>query len=459
MEDVLKTLNNKRLILVELNEVNFEFALAYAERNALIHLQRVVKGMQRTSSEMDYEKLEPWIQWVSVHTGKVAAEHRIVRLGDIVGSGIPQFFEVIEAAGYKVGAISAMNTENRLQAPAYFIPDPWTVTPSDGSFWSTALGRAVSQAVNDNSNARLSGKSILALLGGLIRFARPCNYFYYFRLALRSRGSPWRKALFLDLFLHDLHLRMFSRKRPDFSTIFLNAGAFIQHHYLFNARDAVKSNLRNPSWYVRADQDPFEEMLEVYDRILGDYFAMEEVDLIIATGLTQKPYDRVKYYWRLKDHMAFMEQIGVNCRTVHPRMTRDFTIEFGSIEAARYGAKQLAEIICEIDGKPIFGEIDNRGLSLFVTLTYGEKIENELIVKRGNKRIDLKQHVVFVAIKNGMHDGKGFVYYKGRVADFAVEDGAHVKGLYKVVSKYFGLDIPGHAAPVRDSKTEVDFHA
>lgn len=458
MEDILNTLNNRRLILVELNEVNLEFAMAYAERKTLIHLQRVIKGIRRTSSETRYEELEPWIQWVSVHTGKVAAEHRVVRLGDIAGCGVPQFFEVVEAGGYKVGAISAMNAENRLQAPAYFIPDPWTVTPSDGSFWSTAIGAAIAQAVNDNSNARLSAKSILALLGGLIRFARPCNYTHYFRLALRSRGRAWRKALFLDLFLHDLHLRMFGRKRPHFSTVFLNAGAFIQHHYFFNARDAVKSNLRNPSWYVPVDQDPFEEMLEVYDRILGDYLAMEDVDLIIATGLTQKPYDRVKYYWRLRDHIAFMDHIGVHYRTVHPRMTRDFLIEFESAEAAAEGARQLAEIVCEADGKPIFGEIDNRGLSLFVTLTYGAAIENELIVKMGDRRFDLTPHVVFVAIKNGMHDGKGFVYYKGRVADYAAEDGLHVKALYKVVIKYFGLDVPVKAAPVRDSETELDMH-
>jgi hypothetical protein len=458
MEDVVKILNNKRLILVELNEVNLEFARAYAERKPLIHLQRVIKGFRRTSSEMDYEKLEPWIQWVSVHTGKVAADHRIVRLGDIVGCGIPQLFEVVEAAGYTVGVISAMNAENRLQSPAYFIPDPWTATPSDGSFWSTAIGDAVSQAVNDNSSVRLSAKSILALLGGLIRFARPRNYSYYFRLALFSHGRPWRKALFLDLFLHDLHLRMFLGKRPNFSTIFLNAGAFIQHHYLFNARDAVKGNLRNPSWYVHADQDPFEEMLEVYDRILGDYMAMKDADLIIATGLTQKPYDRVKYYWRLRDHVAFMAHIGVNCRAVHPRMTRDFMIEFDSAEAARYGAQQLEAIICEADGKAIFGVIDNRGSSLFVTLTYAAEIESELFVKNGDRRFDLKPHVVFVAIKNGMHDGKGFVYYKGRVADYAAKDGLHVKELYKVVLKYFGLGIPVNATPVRDSEAETDMH-
>lgn len=449
----MKILNNRRLILVELNEVNLDFALAYAERKTLVHLKRVIKGALCTSSETHYEELEPWIQWVSIHTGKAAAEHRITRLGDIVTSKTPQFFEIVETAGYSVGAISAMNTENRLRAPAYFLPDPWTVTPSDGSFWSRVLSEAVSQAVNDNSKGRLNAKSILALLGGLIRFARPCNYSRYFNLALQSRGGSWRKALFLDLFLHDLHLRMFRRRRPDFSTVFFNAGAFIQHHYLFNAHDAVKTNLRNPSWYVRANQNPFEEMLEVYDRILGDYLTMGDVDLMIATGLTQTPYDRVKYYWRLRDHAAFMDHIGIKCRAVHPRMTRDFVIEFDSAEMARHAAEQLAEIVCEPDGKPIFGEIDNRGLSLFVTLTYAAAIENELIVSKGNERFDLKPHVVFVAIKNGMHDGKGYVYYKGRAADYAAQDGHHVKELYQVVVKYFGLDMPAKAAPVRDSET------
>ncbi|MFC5474716.1 hypothetical protein [Paraherbaspirillum soli] len=455
-EDLLKTLNNKRLILLELNEINFEFALAYAERKTLVHLKRVIKDARRTSSEAHYEQLEPWIQWVSVHTGIAAAEHGIVRLGDMAGSGIPQFFEAVEAAGYTVGAISAMNADNRLQQPAYFIPDPWTVTSPDRSFWSRALSKAVSQAVNDNSNERLSGRSLLALLGGLIRFARPRNYSRYVNLALRSRGRPWRKALFLDLFLHDLHLRMFGKKRPDFSTLFLNGGAFIQHHYLFNARAAVKTDLRNPDWYVAADQDPFAEMLEVYDRILGDYLALDDVDLIVATGLTQKPYDRVKYYWRLRDHVAFLDHVGVKYRAVFPRMTRDFMIEFDSSEAAKHGAEQLAEIVCEADGNAIFGEIDNRGASLFVTLTHAAAIEDELIVKQGNKRFDLKPHVVFVAIKNGMHEGRGFVYYKGRVADYAARDGLHVKELYKVVVDYFGLNLPARAAPIREA--EADTH-
>jgi hypothetical protein len=433
--------NDKRLILVELNEVNLDFARAYAERDNLVHLKRILSdGVQRTRSESNYDELEPWIQWVSAHTGKTAAEHGIFRLGDIVGSNIPQFFEQVEAGGYTVGCVSAMNAENRLKNPAYFIPDPWTVTPADQSFWSKALATAISQAVNDNAEARLTGKSMLTLLGGLLCFSRLSNYLRYLKLAMQSRGAPWRKALFLDLFLHDLHLRLFRKKRPHFSTIFLNAGAYIQHHYFFNATEAVKAKVHNPDWYISSHQDPFAEMLAMYDRILGEYLAMDNADLIVATGLTQKPYDRVKYYWRLKDHQNFLRLAGVNFRAVYPRMTRDFLVEFDSADEAVLAAKKLSDLICETDGIPIFEKIDNRGTSLFVTLTYPGAIDGELIVKQGTNRFDLKPHMVFVAIKNGMHAADGFIYYKGGLASHAACDGQHIKELYTTVVSYFGLE-------------------
>jgi len=430
----------KRLIVIELNEVNLELAAVYANRNNLVNLKKIISNsVRRTHSETQYEDLEPWIQWVSVRTGKTAGEHGIFRLGDIVESSVPQYFEQIEAAGYSVGCVSAINAENRLKKPAYFIPDPWTVTRSDRSFWSEKLSAAISQAVNDNAQERLSATSILTLLGGILRFARLSNYARYLHLALKSRGAPWRKALFLDLFLHDLHLTFFQNKNPNFSTVFLNAGAYVQHHYLFNANKAVNSELRNPEWYASSSVDPFEEMLVLYDRILADYLAMKDVDVIVATGLTQKPYDRVKYYWRLKDHKNFLDLIGIAYHAVYPRMTRDFLVEFDSTESATQAAIKLSGIVCEQDGSPVFSEIDNRGSSLFVTLTYPNPIDDHLMVKYDGKVLDLKPHVSFVAIKNGMHDANGFVYYKGRVAEYAAHDGSHVKELYNVVTKFFGI--------------------
>ena len=214
---------NKRLILLELNEINFDVVEQYvaADASRFPALKKLLSGARiRTSCEKQYEELEPWIQWASVHTCMTYAEHGVFRLGDIVGSGIPQIFEQLEQAGYNVGAISAMNAENRLKKAAYFIPDPWTQTPTDSSWWSQSLGQAVSQAVNDNAKAHITAKSALQVVLGLLRFARVVHYQKYLSLVTASRRKPWLKALVLDLLLHDVHWTMFNTEKPNFSTLF-----------------------------------------------------------------------------------------------------------------------------------------------------------------------------------------------------------------------------------------------
>ena len=125
----------KNLILVELNEINFSLVQKYVEAGHDLPGFRHLLDLpsRRTSSESSYSLLEPWIQWPSVHMGLKHSGHKIFRLGDVVASDALQIFEEVEQAGFKVGAVSPMNAVNRLSAPAYFIPDPWTDTPSDRS--------------------------------------------------------------------------------------------------------------------------------------------------------------------------------------------------------------------------------------------------------------------------------------------------------------------------------------
>lgn len=436
-------MTDRSLLLLALNELNFDVAKEYVDRLGLRNFgQLFATGVLRTASESRYELLEPWIQWVSAHSGLTAAEHGIFRLGDIVSSRVPQVFEQLEAAGYRVGAVSPMNAENRLHAPAYFIPDPWTNTPTDGTPLSRGLWTAISQAVNDNASGRITLKSALTLAAGLLRFAQPRHYGLYWLLARRSRGAPWRKALLLDLFLHDLHFRLYAKHRPNFSTLFLNAGAHIQHHYFFNSPAAHGGDQKNPAWYVAAHEDPIAEMLEVYDAILGDYLALPKTSLITATGLTQTPYDRVKFYYRLKDHEGFLRRLGVQFQRVLPRMTRDFVIEFDHAHDADAAAIVLGRLRVTSDGQELFGEIDNRGSSLFVTLTYANEITPELEIQGAVEPLNLSQHVVFVAIKNGMHDSRGYACFTGKVADHAPADGSHIKWLHSAVLAFFQVTPP-----------------
>jgi hypothetical protein len=433
--------SRKRLILIELNEINFDVVEKYvaADAGRFPALKKLLNGARiRTTSEEKYEQLEPWIQWPSVHTGCTFAEHGIFRLGDVVGTKAPQIFEQLEQAGCKIGVISAMNAENRLSKPAYFVPDPWTQTPPDGSWWSRALTEAVSQTVNDNSQARITPKSALQLVLALARFARPSHYIL--QLVLSSRQKPWLKPLVLDLLLHDVHWSFFNAKRPDFSTLFLNAGAHIQHHYFFNA-EPLRGELtkKNPHWYVKASDDPVADVLGLYDLIVGEYFSRTDTEIILATGLSQKPYDSLKFYYRLNAHADFLHSLGIDFAGVYPRMTRDFLIEFDTEVQARKAQEVLANVQVKEDGCTLFGEIDNRGKSLFVTLTYPEEITESTEYVFGGSAQPLKPLVSFVAIKNGMHQAQGFAFFTHGIEAHAPKDMAHVSSIGKSILNYFGV--------------------
>jgi hypothetical protein len=299
------------------------------------------------------------------------------------------------------------------------------------------LVKALAQAVNDNAEGKLTIFSALILASGILRFARPRNYLKYISLAFKSRGAPWRKALFLDLFLNDLHQRLRGRHKPDFSMLFLNAGAHIQHHYMLNSQNIEGSASPNPEWYVAAHEDPMAEMLVVYDYIIREYLRNSESSLILATGLRQVPYPHPTFYYRLRDHKKFLKTFGIVPIAIQPRMTRDFLVKFEDAKAAKRAQQILASIITSTDGVHLFEEIENRGHSLFVTLTYPKEILDNTMAVGAERHVDLKSQTVFVAIKNGMHDAQGYIYCKGEVSSYAPENGANVKHLYSTVMNFF----------------------
>jgi len=432
---------DRKLVLIELNEINFDVVSFYIERGIpLPGFRKLIdQGIVCTEAEPKYENLEPWIQWPSVHTGKIFEEHNVFRLGDFVNSCYDQFFELVERAGFSVGAVSPMNAANKLRAPAYFIPDPWTKTPCDGSFFSKIITDAIVQAVNDNSQSKLTFKTICNLGLAFVALVKPTRYLAMVKYALNARGKPWRKALFLDMLLYEIHKTLFTRKAPNFSTLFLNAGAHIQHHYFFNSPYLDSPDLKNPAWYIGKDDDPFLEMLKVYDEMLTDLLEWPNTECIVATGLSQKPYEQLKFYYRLKDHASFLEKIGVGFMDVVPRMTRDFLISFDTEEQAFKAEQQLSKILVNNEVK-LFEEIDNRGKDIFVVLTYPSEITNKTMISYMGVELPLGDLVTFVAIKNGAHQSKGFAYFSEGVSQFAPSQGSHVSKIHDTVLQNFGID-------------------
>lgn len=412
-----------QVIMLELNEVNVEDVLKYTEAGRLLNFKRFFtkNGYSRTTSESEYHLIEPWIQWVTAHTGHDFSEHGVYRLGDIVDVDIPQIWEMLEAQGLSVGAVSPMNAKCRLQDPAFFVPDPWTRTTVVAPAILKRLYAAIAEAVNENANSRFSAKAALNLAVGCLAYAHPGNYSRYLGLVAKARQQPWARALFLDLLLSDVFIRCVGVKKPHFASLFLNAAAHIQHHYMYSS-GIYEGDCRNPEWYVPEGVDPLLDVYALYDDILGRVLAaFPTTRIMLATGLHQDPHHALTYYWRLRDHAAFLNAIQVPFQQVEPRMSRDFLVICRDAEQA-LAAQAILEGVDSGDGQALF-EVDNRGSDLFVTLTWADDVPEAMTFNCGNGISGLlRRHVAFVAIKNGRHNGIGYFSDSGQVTDYGAEE-------------------------------------
>ena len=434
-----------KFIFIQLNEINFDLVKKYllaSKDNKYKNLKIVINNFKNfhTFAESEYQNLEPWIQWASFNLGKRYSDHKIFRLGDIVKfPGQKQIFEKIEERGFKVGAVSPMNADNRLNNPSYFIADPWTDTHSDNSSFSKRLSSMLKQTVNDNSSGNLSLNSILTILEVILKTFSLKKTFFLINLIFSSLFKTWKKSLVLDYLIHLIHLYLFEKNSPNFSSVFFNAGAHIQHHYFFNSKQ-IKNLPKNPEWYIASSLDPIENMLEIYDRIIGDYLKLckNKDKLVISTGLTQLPYKEIEYYYRLKNHHLFLKKICINFLKVLPRMTRDFEIIFDNKKDLIKAKNILQNIKSKKNNLNIFSEIEERERSLFVVLTYFHKVEkNDVIIINEKVKLNFFNEVVFVAIKNGMHNSKGYVFCSPGTYLNIPKKPIHISKLHDIVLSYF----------------------
>jgi hypothetical protein len=407
-----------RVLMLELNEVNFECLRFYANKGELPNFSAFFDrhGYAETTSERKYEELEPWIQWVTAHTGLSLAEHKIFRLGDIVNADIEQIWEKLAKQGISVGAISPMNAKCRGKNWDFFIPDPWTKTGVIAPPYVRRMYDGIAQVVNDNAQERILPSSLLNLAVGGIVTARPANYLTYLNCIRSVRRRPWFKAIFLDQLLADLFERSVAKNRTQFATLFLNAAAHIQHHYMFSS-PVYKGSMRNPDWYIDEQSDPLFDVYAAYDRILGSVLQrFPDARIMLATGLHQDPHPGLTFYWRLKDHRAFLTKLGVEFLDIEPRMSRDFLVTFDDEQTARRGQTLLESAIGD-DGIALF-DVDNRGRNLFVMLVYPNDVNTLEGYTVSNRHFgSLIDDVAFVAIKNGRHNGVGYFADSGQRKD------------------------------------------
>ena len=124
--------NKKRLTIIELNEFNEELLEKAVKFYNFININKLLKMKNVKTESLDNKEhhgLDPWVQWVSIHTGVPHKMHKIDHLGDITNLKHSQIWEVLSERGFTSGIWGAMNSSlNNAKLCCFFLPDPWTFT-------------------------------------------------------------------------------------------------------------------------------------------------------------------------------------------------------------------------------------------------------------------------------------------------------------------------------------------
>lgn len=383
----------------------FENIKYYINKGKLKNFSSVLSSSKlvETKAEDKYEELEPWIQWVTVHTGKRFADHNTFRLGDFRESDIEQIWENLEKKGFKCLAVSPMNANNALSNKSVFIPDPWSDQEVNGSYLDKVTYSTIKKAVNYNAQNKLGMKDLLILVTQVLSLGKISMFFKIAGILIKYKNSKWSKAIILDYLLAKMTLSKFKKMNPDFTTLFLNAGAHIQHHYLFSS-DSYSGSSSNPKWYDDGKFDPLFAVYSEYDEILGDFLKLDQ-KLLIATGLSQKENLKPQFYYRPKNHKEILKLLNITYKKVEERMSRDFLISFEKNDHLEDCVKKLHS--CKLNNKPLF-ELDVRNNDIFCKVVYYDEIYDDDQIIFGNHMFSAFELLVHVSIENSIHQTTGY---------------------------------------------------
>lgn len=401
------------MLLIELNEFNRDLLQRLSTRHGLENIARVL-GWNRsdtwTSDEYETGFLEPWVQWVSVHTGVPSSQHLVKNLGDVPNLAEDQIWERWSRRGLTSVVWGVMNGIRRnASACRTFIPDPWTFAEEA---WPAkyqgliALPRYLAKNYLDFSKLT-AGRKGYDLVRTLIRSTKGSDFVDGLRIFWRGfRQFGPTNAVFIVFFEYlsaMAFIRDVEENRPEAAIIFINMLAHVQHHY----------------WRTGDGSDCPQIVFAAFaaDEILGKLLARCEgkigngrVVLMNALSQTCTIEEPPWILYRPNNHAGLVSFLGVKAAKVEPLMTYDAHVFFANREDAVAGTAILEG--ARIDGKPLFFvEPDTHDLlKLFYRVAMTDPVGAEAEFIYRNKTARFADHFTAIVQRTGKHNQSGDLF-------------------------------------------------
>ena len=440
-------LHRKRSLLqVELNEFDPVFVGKHAERLGLSNLSTILAfdhSLTTTDDEIEHQGLDPWVQWVNIHTGRPSSTHGVKRLGETrrQAESEVQIWEALASRGHRWAAWGVMNAPGGARKGcAAFMPDPWSF---DEDAYPPRLNDLLALPRYMARNYTDSRKSEIAR--NFMRFVRsyssPAHWPVILKFTRAATGSMARYGFsihtlttLLDYLGALEFVRVRDRETPEYSVIFLNHIAHLQHQF----------------WLPGDELHPEMELgLRVADMIMGMLLKSRRDGeaMIVLNGLRQKNVsgEGIHVYRQINPERAAATLLGapedVGGYSVEQLMTNDAHLRFGSAaEADR--AEHLLRATQLSDATAVFFVERLSATDVFSQVATEHKVDGSAVWS--NDFASGRFYDVFETVceRTGAHLQEGDVFADGIVLPAQM----HNHDIYERTLRYF--DVPTHAETV-----------
>lgn len=434
-------MTGRRLTLFELNEFNLallERAAAELRLPAIAHLLTLRRFRTATRDSYDDRSLEPWVQWVSIHTGAPLADHGVRHIGDIPPAHFPQIWEALSDRGVTTGVWGVLNGARRA-APTcrFFVPDPWTFSERA---WPSQLDDliALPRFLAKNRLHLIQPRAAVDAIRLARAFRNPQHLLALARRAPRTatefpRGARRAYTWFtpFEYLSAQRFIEWKNRTDPEFSLIFINMLAHAQHYYWRDDGERLAPELVYVLRYVD----------RVAQLVLDSLQPGEE--LIVANGFEQfqLPPDHDHHVYRPRDHARLLRLIDLVPTAIDAHMTNDAYLSFADSATAQRAAEALSG--ASIEGARLFDvrpdpEHPER---LFYQVAFGRSLPSEAWFDLRGRRHAFWEHFDSLGTHTGRHGTRGDVLTTLDPPDAMVENHElyrWILGLYDTPTRVAG---------------------
>jgi len=366
--------------------------------------------------------LEPWIQWVNVHSGLDFADHGIFRLGDGHKLNEPCIWDLLSDRGLRVWICGSMNVRYDVPLNGYILPDPWTtnLAPHPDSLMPYFKFVQANVREHTNDTVPLAWRDYLRFMRFMPSHGLSSSTVKSIveqLLAERLGKDRWERVFLMDMLQFDLFGSVYRRLRPHFSTFFLNSTAHLQHMYCRNMEPELFRVKPTPK-----EQEEFESAIllgyRAMDRLVGRFRRLwgDHATIILCTALSQQPclvYEDQggKLFYRPRNFERLLAFAGIaKPHTVSPVMAEEFHIDFQNERDAMDATERLRAL--RVGGLAVL-RVEQRGRALFSGCPiFHEVPEGAVLCTDGGGAVPFSDIFYVEGKKSGMHHPDGVLWIR-----------------------------------------------